>query len=48
MLKNLFHFHKLRYKGLFKNTAQLHMLFGLVNLVLAKKKLLALLAQGAS
>ena len=48
VLKNLFHYRKVRYKGLFKNTVQLHMLFGLVNLVLAKKKLLALLAQGAS
>lgn len=48
VLKNLFHYRKVRYKGLFKNTVQLHMLFGLVNLVLAKKKLLALHAQGAS
>ena len=48
LLKNLFHYRKVRYKGLFKNTVQLHMLFGLVNLVLAKKKLLALHAQGAS
>ena len=48
VLKNLFHYRKVRYKGLFKNTAQLHMLFGLVNLVLVKKKRLALHAQGAS
>ena len=39
---------KVRYKGLFKNAVQLHMLFGLVNLVLARKKLLALHTQGAS
>ncbi len=31
-----------RYKGLVKNTAQLFSLFGLANLVLAKKQLLAL------
>ena len=48
VLKNLFHYQKVCYKGLFKNTVQLHMLFGLVNLVLAKKKLLALHATGAS
>ena len=39
MLKNLFHYQKVCYKGLSKNTVQLHMLFDLVNLVLAKKKL---------
>ena len=48
VLKNLFHFRKVRYKGLEKNTAQLHTLFGLVNLVTAKRQLLALHAQGAS
>ena len=48
VLKNLFHYQKVRYKGLFKNTVQLHMLFGLVNLALARKKLLALHTQGAS
>ncbi len=48
IVKNLFHFKKVRYKGLAKNTAQLHMLFGLANLVIAKKPLLALDAQGAS
>ena len=48
VLKNLFHYRKVRYKGHFKNTVQLHMLFGLVNLVLVKKKRLALHAQGAS
>jgi IS5 family transposase len=48
VLKNLFHYKKVRYKGLAKNTAQLHTLFGLVNLMLAKRRLLALHAQGAS
>ncbi len=48
IVKNLFHFRKVRYKGLAKNTAQLHTLFGLANLVIAKRRLLALQAQGAS
>jgi IS5 family transposase len=48
VLKNLFHYKKVRYKGLAKNTAQLHTLFGLVNLAIAKRRLLALHAQGAS
>lgn len=45
ILKNLFHFRKVRYKGLVKNTAQLYMLFGLVNLVKAKQGLMALRTQ---
>ena len=40
VLKNLFGHRKVRYKGLAKNTAQLYSLFGLVNLALAKRKLL--------
>ena len=32
---------KLRYRGLAKNTAQLHTLFALANLVIVKKALLA-------
>lgn len=40
VLKNLFGHKKARYKGLAKNTAQLYSLFGLVNLALAKRKLL--------
>jgi IS5 family transposase len=40
VLKNLFHYKKARYKGLFKNAAQLHTLFALINLVIVKKKLL--------
>ena len=41
VVKNLFHHKKLRYRGLAKNTAQLHTLFALANLVIAKKTLLA-------
>jgi IS5 family transposase len=40
VIKNLFGHRKVRYKGLAKNTAQLFSLFGLANLVLAKKSLL--------
>ena len=35
-----FRHKKLRYRGLKKNTAQLHTLFALANLVIAKKALL--------
>jgi len=41
VVKNLFGYRKVRYRGLEKNTAQLHTLFGLANLVLAKRVLLA-------
>jgi IS5 family transposase len=41
ILKNLFKHRKVRYRGLAKNTAQLHVLFALVNLVIAKRSLLA-------
>jgi IS5 family transposase len=41
VVKNLFGYRKVRYRGLSKNTAQLHTLFALANLVLAKRKLLA-------
>ena len=40
VLKNLFGYRKVRYRGLAKNTAQLHTLFALTNLYLAKKHLL--------
>ena len=40
VVKNLFHHKKLRYRGLAKNTAQLHTLFALANLVIVKKTLL--------
>jgi IS5 family transposase len=45
-VKNLFHYKKVRYKGLEKNTAQLYTLFALANLI-AKRKLLALNSQVA-
>ena len=41
IVKNLFRHRKLRYRGLKKNTAQLHTLFALANLVIVKKTLLA-------
>jgi IS5 family transposase len=41
VIKNLFGFHKVRYRGLSKNTAQLYALFALANLVLTKRSLLA-------
>lgn len=41
VVKNLFKHRKVRYRGLKKNTAQLHTLFALANLVLAKDALLA-------
>ena len=46
VVKNLFKYRGARYRGLAKNTAQLYMLFGLANLVIAKKALLLL--QGRS
>ena len=48
ILKNLFHYKKVQYKGLVKNTAQLHTLFALANLMIAKRKLLVLNSQVAS
>jgi IS5 family transposase len=41
VVKNRFHQKKLRYRGLAKNTAQLHTLFALANLVIVKNALLA-------
>lgn len=41
VIKNLFKHRKVRYQGLAKNTAQLMTLFGLANLVLARRWLLA-------
>src|SRR6187399_933183 len=41
IIKNRFGHKKLRYRGLKKNTAQLHTLFALANLVIVKKTLLA-------
>ncbi len=48
IVKNIFGLKKVRYKGLAKNTAQLFTLFGLANLLIAKRRLFALNAQGAS
>jgi transposase, IS5 family len=48
VVKNLFRHRKLRYRGLAKNTAQLHVMFGLANLVIAKRRLMATQARGAS
>ncbi len=48
VVKNLFKHKKVRYKGLAKNGSQMFSLFGLANLVIAKKQLMALQAQGAS
>jgi IS5 family transposase len=48
IVKNLFGMKKVRYKGLTKNTAQLFTLFGLANLLITKRRLFALDAQGAS
>jgi IS5 family transposase len=42
IIKNLFKHRKVRYRGLKKNTAQLHTLFALANLVIVKKRLLSL------
>jgi len=41
IVKNLFKHRKVRYRGLSKNTAQLHTLFALANLVIAKRSLLS-------
>ena len=41
IVKNRFRHKKLRYRGLFKNTAHLHTLFVLANLVIVKRVLLA-------
>ena len=48
VLKNVFKHRKTRYRGLAKNVAQLMTLFGLTNLMLARKRLLDFNAQGAS
>ncbi len=48
VVKNLFRHRKCRYKGLAKNTAQLHVLFAMANLVLSKRRLCAPYRTGAS
>jgi IS5 family transposase len=46
IVKNLFHYKKVRYKGLAKNTAQLYSLFALANLMMARNRLLNSVPQG--
>ncbi|MCV6328659.1 transposase, partial [Pseudomonas aeruginosa] len=48
VVKNLFRHRKCRYKGLAKNTAQLHVLFAMANLVLSQRSLCAPYRTGAS
>ena len=48
VVKNIFGHRKARYRGLAKNMAQLHTLFGLANLIIAKRSLCELHAQRAS
>ncbi len=48
IVKNIFGMKKVRYKGLAKNTAQLFTLFGLANLLIAKRRLFELNTQGVS
>jgi IS5 family transposase len=48
VVKNLFHHRKTRYRGLAKNAAQLFSLFGLANLMLARRWLLNPRGQVAS
>lgn len=48
VVKNLFRHRKTRYRGLAKNTAQLFSLFALANLVMARRRLLAIHTPGAS
>jgi transposase, IS5 family len=48
IVKNMFGHKKARYRRLAKNTSQLMTLLGLANLLIAKRRLFALHAQGAS
>jgi transposase, IS5 family len=48
VIKNLFRHRKTRYRGLAKNHAQLFSLFGLANLVIAKRRLLLIHGGGTS
>lgn len=48
IVKNRFGMKKVRYKGLAKNTTHLFTLFGLANLLIAQRRLVALNTQGAS
>ena len=44
VVKQQFHHTKVKYRGLMKNTSQLHVLFGLSNLWMARRKLMAMAA----
>jgi IS5 family transposase len=48
VIKNLFGYRKVRYRGIAKNEAQLYTLFGLANLVLAQRQMRALRGRGVS
>lgn len=48
VVKNLFRHRKARYRGLAKNTAQMHTLFALANLVMGKAALMAAAPHGSS
>ena len=48
IIKNQFGLRKVRYRGLFKNTAQLYTLFAMANLLIAKRRLMALHAPSVS
>ena len=48
IVKNRLHLKKVRYRGLAKNTAHVFLMFGLPNLVIAKRQLFRLQAQGTS
>lgn len=48
IVRKLFHYKKVRYKRLEKNTAQLHTLFALAKLMIAKRELLAITSRVAS
>ncbi|WP_434735860.1 hypothetical protein [Candidatus Accumulibacter meliphilus] len=48
IVKNMPHYRAMRYKGLKKDTAQLHTLCGLANRMIAKRRLLAPNGQVAS
>ena len=48
MVKNLFRHRKVRYKGLAKNEAQLFTLFGLANLMLARRHFAGVYGRGTS
>ena len=41
IIKNLFHYRKVRFRGLHKNTCQLHTLFALANLLIARRSLMS-------